>query len=491
MSVELERVLAEVANQIFAVAAPDTARMVTAKVTISDAADTAGTDGVEIRMPTQFCNVVLADNATVAVGLLTHEIGHFLQPLEELERVEQTCGAPRWLTNLSADIQLEALMAQLFPALAEALMAVRRTVRTASLTKFEQQATRAGTFAEGAAAVLLWCRFCEPRRPVWLPGSAYWLPAAWSNRAWEFMRDMQEPAEMAAAQLPKFLKDMLRKYPELKKQAPPDWLKQLLGQLGSLQGQPDGQPLRAPGQSNALGQVLSQEATGNTANHAPQRGMTLGERVGFQRQATESQAAHLARGLRMHFQTSKGAFEIAAPGRLDRRAAAAGDVLPLRMVIPGQDAPRPQVVIAVDESGSMRGKKFERAMIAAQAMALAVRDVGGSVVGITFDDHAWVAAEGDDRLLFGDVRAPVGGGTNFEWLIDAWRRWPRHVVLLVTDGDGSIPPALPNDRRQTCVILIPPKTDAEAMKQIAGQVIILDDTSRLPQVMALLTPQTR
>jgi hypothetical protein len=192
----------------------------------------------------------------------------------------------------------------------------------------------------------------------------------------------------------------------------------------------------------------------------------------------------------MHFQVARSATEIVAPDRLDRRAAALGEVVPLRMALPGKERPRPKVAICLDKSGSMKGAKFVLAQTAAQAVALAVREANGEAVGVLFDDSAQVADTGDAALLFCEPDGLSYGGTAFEFLADAWRRWPAHVILLVTDGDGSIPLALPGDKARTSAILIPPDCDPGAMSQIAVRVVMLGDLRGLADVLALLTPRT-
>ena len=194
--------------------------------------------------------------------------------------------------------------------------------------------------------------------------------------------------------------------------------------------------------------------------------------------------------LRVHFHAVRSVTEIAAPGRLDRRAAVLGELIPLRMSLPGKDRPRSKVLICLDKSGSMKGAKFVLAQIAAQAVALAVREAEGDAVGVLFDNSAQVATTGDEALLFCDPGGLSYGGTAFGFLADVWRRWPVHVVLLVTDGDGSIPPTMPGDRARTSAILIPPKCDAALMNQIAARVVTLSDLSGLADVMALLTPRS-
>jgi hypothetical protein len=146
-------------------------------------------------------------------------------------------------------------------------------------------------------------------------------------------------------------------------------------------------------------------------------------------------------------------------------------------------------LICLDKSGSMKGAKFVLAQTAAQGVALAVREAGGEAVGVLFDDSAQIATSGDDALLFSDPGGLSYGGTGFEFLADAWRRWPAHVILLVTDGDGSIPQALPGDKARTSAILIPPDCDATLMSQIAVRVVTLSDLRGLADVMTLLTPR--
>jgi len=126
----IRAILDATANQILAVVAPDTARLVRACVTLDETTDTAATDGIRIWVPPVFEGVDVAHDTPVAVGLLVHELGHFLQPLKALAEVEQQTGAPHWLGNIIADVQLEAMMAGLFPPLADTLVAVRTAVKT-------------------------------------------------------------------------------------------------------------------------------------------------------------------------------------------------------------------------------------------------------------------------------------------------------------------------------------------------------------------------
>lgn len=68
---DIRAVLDATANQILAVVAPDTARLVRAYVSIQEDADTAATDGVHIWMPPFFEGVDVTHDTPVAVGLLS------------------------------------------------------------------------------------------------------------------------------------------------------------------------------------------------------------------------------------------------------------------------------------------------------------------------------------------------------------------------------------------------------------------------------------
>jgi uncharacterized protein (DUF58 family) len=78
------------------------------------------------------------------------------------------------------------------------------------------------------------------------------------------------------------------------------------------------------------------------------------------------------------------------------------------------------VVICLDVSESMwySKTKIGAARIAAQTIALAVRDTGGDVVGVLFDDTWLIGAGWGDALLFAPAAWPTEGGTYFAFLSD-------------------------------------------------------------------------
>ncbi len=476
-------ILEATANQILAVVAPHAARLVRATVTLDETAETAATDGVRIWVPPLFEGVDVTHELPVAVGLLVHELGHFLQPLKALEEVEERTGCPHWLANIIMDIQLEAMMASLFPPLAGTLIAVRTTVKAARAREYETAIAAAPDFRAGANALALLGRFGRPDTafdepahrgssgPVWRVIRG--LPADLGLRAEEFLGGLAEALTTAPDGLGELIEALMDRFPELR-QAPAAFA--------------------VPGGGldvGGLGAALQGEAQGNVGNYTPGPVEPL-QTIQAATLAAHPDAQRAARGLRLHFQAARGATEIVAPQRLDRRAAALDEPAPFRMTLPGRELPAPRLVICLDKSGSMKGAKFALASRAAQAVALAVKEAQGEVVGVLFDDAGYIAAGPIlDRPLYVDPAGLSYGGTDFEFLLQVWRRWPAHQVLLVTDGDGCIPTALPGDKARTAAIVIPPDCDLDLMRQLADRVVTLTDLRSLANIMALLTPRNR
>jgi len=207
-------------------------------------------------------------------------------------------------------------------------------------------------------------------------------------------------------------------------------------------------------------------------------------------------AQQLARALQPRFQAPNSALEVAAPGRLDRMEMARGAPVPLRMNVKGHESPAIHLVLALDVSASMfsrytRGRIWP-ALIAAQAVTLAVKEAGGEVAVILFDHNAYISPNDDDSLVWqsvDDLSEHFRGNTSFRFLGEVWRRWPHHQVLLVTDGESSsIPDSLPADRERTSVILIGTNTDVSAF---AARSVYLSRLDRLASVLAILLPDRR
>lgn len=319
---DIRMILDATANQILAVVAPDTARLVRAYVTLDEEADTAATDGVRIWVPPVFEGVDVARDTPVAIGLLVHELGHFLQPLEALAEAEGESAAPHWLGNIVADIQLEAMMAGLFPPLADTLVAVRTAVKAARLTEYTGALLKGRNLAGVACSVALTGRFGNPELPFDINrhGNSKTLFAALRDlpsqavidRAMQFAWRLSEAQALAPDDLPDHVRQIMVEFPELR-------------QARAQHAIPGG-GLAVVGPA---GRAAQAEAAANTGAHPPAAPAPVAAvRAGRGRPRPEAQQA--ARGLRVHFQAPRGATEIVAPDRLDRRAAARGEIVPLR-----------------------------------------------------------------------------------------------------------------------------------------------------------------
>ena len=113
------------------------------------------------------------------------------------------------------------------------------------------------------------------------------------------------------------------------------------------------------------------------------------------------------------------------------------------------------------------------------------------MVGLLFDGSAAADEQAGSQAIFSPRRQwRNSGGTDFLFLSEAWRRWPQHRILLLTDGCGAVPGVLPQDKARTAAIVIP-DGDPATMREIAARVVELDDVTRLPSLMAMLVPRSR
>jgi hypothetical protein len=474
-AVDALQALNAAANQILAVVAPDLSRVVSAHVSLDEDADTAYTDGVGIWLPPTFEGEDVAANTPLAIGLLDHELGHFLQPLEAIEQVAKDSGAPGWLVNIALDIHDEALMASLFPLLARTLHTVRELVGRKRMADYRRDALQAVGFAEAAGDLALAGRFGKPDEPfdVSCSGIPGYQSKTWSARAAEFLSDLDDFRVCAARDLPDAIRGLIQHFPELK-QAPAPPLP-----LGAPRVRPKGRG----------GAAAAQEAQGLLGDYQPSAPQIMALLPVTKRNPPEPQASLIAPAIRARFPKGKGAIEVIAPGRADRHALARGEGIPYRMQVRGRDVPAPLVVLCLDKSGSMAGTKLATAFVAGQAIALAVKSAGGQVVCILFDDYGSISANLDDGLLFADRPSRLGG-TDFGFLADAWRRFPEHWVVILSDGAGDVPFASPPDKERTSVVVIP-DGDADQMALISNHVVELKDINALPYVMATLIPRSR
>ncbi len=540
---EISQSLQSAAGTILSVLAPAASRIARMAVHFREDADSASTDGnLVIHMPRAFAGAAIPDDAPVTLGLLAHELGHWVQPLDAITEIARSRGAPHWLANIAMDIHGESFVQGTFPALCGPLAATRKAVKQAMLARYRSDladAVARRDFPDMALQAALIARFGWPAR-AWTPPQRNELRAP--DRIHNFLLAMERflAQRTPPDELPAAFASLLDDFPELTRPegrqgqgagsreqgalgdgsqetagAPGDGAGDDQGASGAGDGEGDpddadatGQPASGAGlgesegdslpayaetDADDLGRILRQEMQATARGYTPVTEDEL-RTCSLRPSPPDPHALRLARTLQPRFQSPRGSLEVAAPGRLDRLDMARGAAIPLRMALPGREAPAPQLILAIDLSASMfigRGEKARQARIAAQAVALAVKDAGGQVVVILFNSHGYVAAEADDRLAFlsfSDMHSGFRGGTSFAFLDRAWRRWPQHQVLVLTDGDGYMPHALPADRERTAVLLIDSDLDVSPM---AARAVPLASLDKLATVFALLIPDRR
>ena len=467
------QMLQATANQILATVAPKSARFLRARVLLETDAETAKTDGTtKILMPSTFCGTRIPDNQAVSVGLLAHEVSHFLQPLTEVNAVQQKEKIPHWLVNLVLDIQGESLLEHIFPALREPLTATRRVVHKEQLAGYRQSLAAATSFVDAAGTAALLGRFIQPSSVFETVRVEEFGEQPFCSKCIELNNHLYRAKRMPAMMLTQFLKTLIKRFPELRDAIEPQI------------------PMGAPQVNNHLGadHPLLDEIQENVGGWGGGKAAPIRQKR-YQTVDPSRDAQQLARRLQTRFAAPKSAIQIVAADRFDRREAARGGV-PFRMALPGSENAALRVLLCVDVSSSMNGAKQQVAALAAQALALAIAQADGEVVGLLFDGAAAVDKSESDAGLFADQKAQRNrGGTSFTWLTEAWRRWSHHQLLILTDGCGEMPNVLIHDRERTTAIVIP-DGDPDAMTTICARVVELDDLSRLPSLMAMLVPRT-
>jgi len=156
---------------------PGASRVYRPTVLLSNS-ETASTNGsLWIRMPVDFLGLNYPKErvaaAPVWLGLLAHEFGHWLQPLNEMEKAAEELHVPYWLANILLDIHGEALVAGLFPLLQAPLSASRTHIGRVMISEYKRDLEKAGSFLDDLQLFSLYFRFCcELPNPE---GLGFWL----------------------------------------------------------------------------------------------------------------------------------------------------------------------------------------------------------------------------------------------------------------------------------------------------------------------------
>ena len=464
------------------------------RVLIQEKAQTASTNGVTIFVPPRFEGTDVLRTPTISVGLLAHELGHFLQPLDRIQKAAEEEELPHPLVNVVLDIQGETMIQQMVPAWKRPLTNVRSRVHK-RLEEFRKAALSAKTKEEGYLPALLAGRFLKPTSPFtnwWIRNRGPAMSFDDATDVDELLGFVRDARITPPGELPDFLHELAVKFP---------WLRKL-----------DDSKVVSPVAVPVFG-------TGHSADPMTKAMLPTDEEIearmldadaGAKVQTVQvttylpfSEARRLARRLSVRWQT-KAAGELLGTEWLDRLDDARGHPVPYRTKSGyrgGNESLR--VVLAVDASGSMLSSPVgegptleEQAMTAAQAVSLAVLSSGGEVVGIVFSDHAYAASEGgnmlfsalqdagEDGLAYPDG-VDVHQGTSFRFLVDVWRQWPTHRVVVFTDGIGFEPAPLERDRERTAAVLFGPARELKC----AGKNVRIDSPEELPYVLGLLVPR--
>ena len=360
--------------------------------------DTASTDGKAwIRLPEEFLGIRLGEtrSAQVFIGLLAHEVGHWLQPLKAIVAVEQKTGIHHDILNIILDVHLEHCVPVIFPLFAAPLEAVRAVVRDAHKLDYEKGYKEANSFLEAAASALLFGRFCvDPRVSFDAPYALIQRKATRNrkvdeNRMNELVERVGCVVATACADLPKFIERLAHDFPEL---CQPDSTLGVNNPLERLKSGGNGLDI-----VREILQDLKIGADGASA-------AVIEERLYGHRPASAETLA-VSRQLQKRWDVARGCGVIVAPGRLNRLSALRGDPMPFTMPAPikGKQTLQTKVVLVVDWSGSMGVNDcapWNAALQAAQAIALAIRSTGGDVRAAIFAEHLWHAPNFSADVLF-------------------------------------------------------------------------------------------
>jgi hypothetical protein len=464
--------------------------------------DTASTDGrTWIRLPEEFLGIRLreARSVQVFIGLLAHEVGHWLQPLKAIESVEQKTGLQHDILNIILDIHLEHIVPVIFPLFAVPLEAVRAVVRDAHKPDYEKGYKEARTFLEAADFAMLFGRFCVDTEVSFSSPYALIQRKATRNRKVDGnrMNDLVERIANVTSylreDLPRYIEQLAIDFPELCQQGIS------FGIINPLEG------LKSGGD----GMDIVRDLLEDLKVGADEASAHVIEEEFFGRNPASAETVAVSRQLQKRWDFARGSGVIMAPGRLNRLSAVRGDPMPFTMPAPlkGKQSPQTKVVLIVDWSGSMgvnENAPWKAALQAAQAIMLAIRSTGGDVRAAIFAEHLWYAPNFSADVLFAASLGPIsliearGEDTNFSWLTHVWQAFPDFRVLLLTDGNGYPPKAiLPSGRNRTSAVLLQVRKNLPAnvgqiedtIQSFASNFVHVDNLSELAAAWALLIPR--
>jgi hypothetical protein len=471
-------------------------------------ADTASTDAKHyINMPPDYNGIPTMEPEFVwaRTALLAHELSHWLQPCDEIEQVEKDTGLSHDFANVVMDIQGEALIASLLPYYNDHLTKLRRHTSLKNRKDYEvdaRKSVKADNFFGTIMSLAMLGRFVlYPASSFYedylsmsvrqLHGSLYPYGKNHkdASRVDSLLMRMNKARDIATIDLPEFLREIAKDYPELCTQ--------------------EKAPFPIP-QDGHGGIPIPSGLLDEFKKHKPRRphiSFWEGDALGHRPASLEE--GKRANAMQLHFSTPRGGLKIMAPGEFDRMAALAGSPMPWTMTIQ-DDAGKTamsDVLVAVDISGSMRGsfdgkdvnnEKWDTAISAARSITLAVKSAGGDVRGLIFDDQVWYTKGYESKVFFATSVAGLSllkpnNMTSFEWLPYLWQKFPDHRVVIITDGgepsDLSGIHHIPKRQKARTSAIVIPRGDAENMKRVAANVIEVRSLDLLAGAMTSVLPR--
>lgn len=590
---ELEKRLNNLARTLGAVIGPDFFRILNLKVHVGKYS-TASMGGSRISMPEFFYGSSLIENVPLAVGLLAHELGHFLQPLRETTALVEAGLVTAWLENLVLDVAGESFLEKALPGLSYGLRVPRQLIHDKLYFVYLAGANnKDAPMCRRMESGLLASRFLYPASVF---SANYRLNG---SRVQSLCRDVTAAMHLLPSEIPAFLLKLSKAYPELM-EVDPESEKKSKGQgnsdpsegndssrkqtdsedekdegedspkeEGSDKGGSSEESNDEAGENDNASEDLNDTTGGKGDKTEPEIGDGETEESGETSSAKEvapepsagsgegeegdegdeedgEEVTHhipdelaqmletivkqivdtgsdysavakpiisipptkkvispeldrLSKTIQVRFGQPQGKSSIVAPGYIVRREMALGDPTPYRMDVKGNKVEGPNVLIFLDESGSMSIKvpnstqiKHDVARMAAQAVSLAVVRAGGRARGGIFATHAAMADQGNMGALWQgtNVSGMADRRTTFLWLTEAWEKYPDPLFIIITDGKGAIPKFVSQHNKNRTVAVVIPPGDAAALAPICSKVVELSDVMRLSSVLSTLIPRT-
>ncbi len=421
--------------------------------------DTASTNGKSyVRIPNEFLGVPIQDQMSNAIGLLAHEIGHWLQPLDEINEVEKATGIDHSVVNLLLDIQLEENITRIMPLFRSNLISVRSNIGRHHRKEYVdglKKAEMEKDFLSAAVNGLLLGRFCGDTSRSY---STTMFSNVKDKRLADLLLDASIFMEAHPTHLPKMLNQVANKYPEL-----------CHPQNGEGNGDSGGKGTDGDDPLNPTSTVSS--------GNVEELKKFLQSAILIYQGAADSKSREdrlygsilptpdvlsASRRIQRRWEVSRVSGSVMGPGRMNRLAAVRGDPIPFDVPQSiGKTKPKVQVILVADWSGSMQGLPWYETRRAAQAVTLAIRSVGGDVRGAIFEDFLMHTKDFSAEIFFSarvgslNISDAQGNYTSFGWLPLVWQKFPKHRVVLLTDGNGMTPHAVPvSCRNRTSAILL-------------------------------------